>query len=98
VLSIEQYNEWQELFWICDTYQYGSYQKWFYQEPWTYVRDMGDGGMPPITLGIDGPPPPEMTTGGGYWVFMANPAVLGGFSSTPLPIPFWEWWGGIDLK
>ena len=50
-----------------------AYEKWFLQEPWTAYRP-GDGKV--------------MTTGGGYWVFMTNDGVLGGFSYTPLP---WLW-------
>jgi len=79
VLSIDQYNYWQELFWVCDTEVWDSYWKWFYQETWVFTRDLSPEG-------------PAMSQGGGYWVFMANPAVLGGFSSTPLPADFWEWW------
>jgi len=32
---------------------------------------------------------PTMETGPGYWVYMENPDTLAGFSSTPLPLPYW---------
>jgi len=79
VLSIDQYNDWNEQFYICGTHEWDRhYYKWFYQETWVFTR------------GFWGEPP--MTRGGGYWVFMANPAVLAGFNSTPLPASFWSYW------
>ena len=84
VLSIDQYNKWWEDLWVCDSWLYRSeyYEKWFKQETWVYTRDFGPQQERP-----------RMTRGGGYWVFMANPTVLAGFNSTPLPIDFWEhWW------
>lgn len=82
VLSIDQYNYWYEDLWVCDSWLYEPeyYEKWFEQETWVFTRDFTEEG-------------PRMTRGGGYWVFMANPAVLAGFSSTPLPVDFWyRWW------
>lgn len=81
VLSVDQYSYWYEDLWICDSWLYESeyYEKWFEQETWVFTRDFTEEG-------------PRMTRGGGYWVFMANPAVLGGFNSTPLPGDFWEYY------
>lgn len=36
--------------------------------------------------------PPTMDIGRGYWVYMENPDKLAGFSSTPLPIPFEDYY------
>lgn len=34
---------------------------------------------------------PDMDATRGYWVYMKNPDILAGFSSTPLPMPVWAW-------
>ena len=34
---------------------------------------------------------PDMDATWGYWIYMKNPVELAGFSSTPLPMPWWAW-------
>ena len=46
-------------------------------ESWVYTR--GDANAP------------DMDATCGYWVYMENPDTLAGFSSTPLPMPWWAW-------
>jgi nitrous oxidase accessory protein NosD len=46
-------------------------------ESWVYIP--GDGTEP------------DMDATCGYWVYMKNPVELVGFSSTPLPMPWWAW-------
>jgi hypothetical protein len=46
-------------------------------ESWVYIP--GDGTEP------------DMDATCGYWVYMKNPVELAGFSSTPLPMPWWAW-------
>ena len=78
VLSVDQWNEWEEEFECC--HSNCSYGKWFHEEPWVYVAGEPYYGQ-------------DMTRGGGYWVFMANQAVLlAGFNQTPLGPSLWMLW------
>lgn len=120
VLSIDQFNKWDEDLWVCDSWlKYPEYyEKMFWQDTWVFTRgeaetsrleecyqlcfimDIWDcEGFPPCCMEcfyecmfMDGMDGNLMTRGGGYWVFMANPSVLGGFNSAPLPVDFWQYW------
>jgi hypothetical protein len=59
-----------------------SYEKYFWQEPFTAYPD-GSGSW-------EGPP--FVSPGGGFWVFMDSDDLLAGSSYTPLP--WWLWFGG----
>ena len=54
--------------------QEASYDKYFYQEPWTAIYNNRWNTESPY-----------VTPGGGYWVFMKNPYTLLGNSTTPVP-------------
>jgi hypothetical protein len=82
VVSIHQHIESEEDYYICGTYEEGSYDTYFQQ--WNWVLTTSPGG--------DGGPPVFLTRGGGYWIFMQNEAVLAGFSTTPLTEAFWSHW------
>jgi len=57
--------------WVKDRLTYDWY---FGQEDWEFLRH-GEEAVPPI---------PDMTIGGGYWVFMERDDTLAGFSNTPV--------------
>jgi parallel beta-helix repeat protein len=70
VMSMEQGLGYEEQF-TYKACQMGSYWKWLQQNGWVAVPDGGS---------------QFMQSGGGYWIFMNNPGVIGGFSYTPLPL------------
>jgi len=73
-MSIDDYLDYPEYFWYNGILlDKPWYEKWFEQDGW-------------ITFAAD-----EawkwMSSGGGYWLFMDNDDILGGYSYTPFP-----WW------
>lgn len=74
VVSPEQRVDYKEEYRYQDTkgreYGFGGYDWYFEQSPWVYTVVSDD--------------IPEMSIGGGYWVFMQEQGFLAGFSTTPV--------------